>query len=65
MSRLNITNATKANLLAAINALLGVLVLFGVDLTADQMAGILTAVNALAVLIIGLTYKKSPKRVEE
>lgn len=39
-----------AYLIAATNATLGLLVLFGVSLTADQIAGIITALGAWLAL---------------
>lgn len=59
------TNATKANLIAALNALLGLAVLFGAPLSEEQIAGVLAAANAVGVLVIGLTYKSSPKRTPD
>jgi len=59
------TNATKANIIGAINAVLGVAVLFGLPLSSDQLAGIVAAVNAVLVLIVGLTYKDSDKRLPD
>lgn len=59
------TNATKANIIAFLNALLAVAVLFGLDLTEDQLAGIAVALNALGAVVVGLTYKASPKRVPD
>jgi hypothetical protein len=59
------TNATKANLLAALNACLGLAVLFGIPLSNEQQGGIYVAVNAVAAVFVGLTYKKSAKRIEE
>lgn len=58
------TNATKANVIAAINALVALTVAF--DVLSDAKAGALgVALNSLAVLFIGLTYKNSPKRVPD
>ena len=59
------TNATKANLIAVLNSLLIVAVLFGLELSDAQVAGIMGAANALGVLAVGLTYKDSPKRIDE
>ncbi len=59
------TNATKANLIAVLNAALGAAVLFGLNLSADQIAGVLAFANALGVLVVGLTYKDSPKRIPD
>ena len=59
------TNATKANLIAVLNAVLICATLFGLDLTDAQVAGIMGLANALGVLAVGLTYKDSPKRIDE
>lgn len=59
------TNATKAQLLAAVNALIVLVTAFGLELTADQIGAITLAVNALFALWVGLTYRDSPKRVPE
>lgn len=57
------TNATKANLIAAINALLALAVTFGVNLSDAQTAAVSVAVNAILTLWVGLTYKDSPTRI--
>lgn len=59
------TNATKALLIAVLNAGLGLAVAFGVDLTDAQTAGILGFGNAVLALAVGLTYKASPKRIPD
>jgi hypothetical protein len=59
------TNATKANLIAVINAVLLCATLFGLELTDAQVAGIMGVANALGVLAVSLTYKDSPKRISE
>lgn len=59
------TNATKANIIGVVNAGLGLAVLFGLNLTPDQLAGILTFANAVGVLVVSLTYKASPKRIPD
>lgn len=61
------TNATKANIVAAVNAVLALLV--GLEVMSAQTSGyVIGIVNAVAVLVIGflpgpLNYKSSPKRV--
>jgi hypothetical protein len=60
-----LTNATKANLIAVLNAVLIAATLFGLDLSDAQVAGIMGVANALGVLVVGLTYKDSPKRIPE
>lgn len=57
------TNATKAQIIAAINALLGLAVAFNVALTQAQIGAVGVVVNAVLALIVGLTFKQSPKRV--
>ena len=65
MGRLNLTNATKAQVIVALNAVLSLVTAFGLDLSNEQMAAITTAVNALLALWIALTYKDSPKRIPD
>lgn len=60
---IGITNATKAHVIAVVNAALGVLVAYG-DLTSDQQVAIIGAVNSVAAAWIALTYKKSRKRFQ-
>lgn len=60
-----LTNATKANVIAVVNAVLGLLLSFGVSLSTDQIGSILGVVNALFVLWVSLTYKASPKRIAD
>jgi hypothetical protein len=60
-----LTNATKANLIAALNAVLVCATLFGLDLTDAQVVAVMGVANALGVLVVGLTYKDSPKRIPE
>jgi hypothetical protein len=57
------TNATKAQIIVVINALLALLQSFGVDLTDEQQGAILILINAGLGLWVGLTYKDSTKRV--
>lgn len=59
------TNATKANIIAVINAVLGAAVLFGLPLSEEQLGGIMAAVNAIGILAVGLTYQNSSKRIPE
>lgn len=60
------TNTTKGNLTAAVNAILAMLVGLGIlDLTNEQIGLVMGAVNAVALLLISLTYKQSPKRVKD
>ena len=57
------TNATKANIIATLNALLGVLITFHAVLTQAQLGAIDVAANAILALIVGLTFTESVKRV--
>lgn len=59
------TNATKANIIAVVNAVLVLVTSFGVDVTDEQQAAITGAVNAILVAWVGLTFKNSTKRIKE
>lgn len=59
------TNATKANIIAAINASLGLAIAFGVSLTEIQTAATLVFANAVLALFVGVTFKNSPKRMPD
>lgn len=59
------TNASKAQLIALVNALLALVVSLGVQVTDAQQAAIVGAVNAALSLWVGLTYKRSVKRRPE
>lgn len=59
------TNATKAGIIAAINAALGLAVSFGVGLTEAQSGAIIVFANAALGLIVGLTFKDSAKRIPD
>lgn len=60
------TNATKGNVAALINAVLALLIGLGVmDLTNEQIGLVIGVWNALAVVVMGLTFKRSPKRVHD
>lgn len=58
------TNATKAIIGALVNNVLALLIAFGVDLSDEQTAAILGLTNTVLLLIVALTYKNSPKRVD-
>ncbi|MCR4340945.1 MAG: hypothetical protein NUW01_13780 [Gemmatimonadaceae bacterium] len=58
------TNATKAQVVVLVNALLVLVTSFGVDLADGQRAAVEGAVNAALALWVGLTYKNSSKRVD-
>ena len=59
------TNTTKAQVLAAVNAGLALLPLFGVLDDPAQFAGVAGFVNALAAIFTGATYKNSPTRMPD
>lgn len=64
MSRvLAMTNATKAQIIVALNAVMGVLIAFDVPLTLVQVGTIDVAVNAVFGLFVAATYTSSAKRV--
>lgn len=62
-SLLTMTNATKANAIAAINAIFGVLIAFNLIFTEAQIGAVDIAVNAVLALVVGATYTKSATRV--
>jgi hypothetical protein len=57
------TNATKANIIAIVNAIILCLQVFGVPINNAQQAAIGGLVNAVLIAWIGLTYKDSNKRI--
>lgn len=59
-----LTNATKAQIIATVNAVLGLLIAFHVVLTAAQLGAVDVAANAVLSLIVGLTYTASPLRID-
>lgn len=63
---MTMTNATKAQIIVAINALLAVAAAFGVPLgTENQQAAIALAINAVLGVIVAFTYKDSSKRIPD
>ena len=63
---LTITNATKAQIIAAVNAILGTLSAFNLySLTDTQKGSLLVAVNAVLAVLVSVTYKQSAKRVAD
>ena len=58
-----LTNATKAQIITALNALLALGITFHVVLTAVQLGAIDVAANAVLSLVVGLTYTQSALRV--
>lgn len=59
------TNALRAQIVVAVNALMAVIVSFGVSLTDSQTGAIALAVNAVLGVWIAMTYKSSPRRTPE
>jgi len=60
-----VTNASKAVILAVVNSALGFAVAFGAPLTETQTGAIFAFANALAALIVAVTYKQSVKRIPD
>lgn len=58
-----ISNATKAQIATAVNALLLVVVAFHVVLTDTQVAAIGIGVNAVLALFTATTFTQSAKRI--
>lgn len=62
MNVLTITNATKAQIIVVINAVLALLVAFNVALTQTQLSAISAGANAVLGLWVSLTFTQSSKR---
>lgn len=62
-SFLEMTNAVKAQIIVVINAILGLLTAFGVDLSDAQQGALLVVVNAVLGLWVLVTYQLSHKRI--
>jgi hypothetical protein len=60
-----LTNATKAAIIAAVNAALALVLAFGVPVTDLQTAAITGFANTILGLWVAFTYKNSPKRVPD
>ena len=60
-----LTNASKAQIIAVVNGMLGLVIAFGVTMTDAQQVSITTLVNAVLALWVGLTYKASPRRTPD
>ena len=56
------TNAVRAQIVVAVNAVLVLLLAFGVNVTDGQQAAIQGGVNALLGLWVAATYHRSPYR---
>lgn len=60
-----LTNATKAGIIAAINATIVLLATFGVPISQGELQAVLGFANAAMGLYVLLTYKDSPKRTPD
>lgn len=58
------TNAAKAQVILAVNAVVALLIAFHVVLTAPQLGAVDVAVNAVLSAFVALTYTQSHKRVD-
>jgi hypothetical protein len=59
------TNATKATIIALVNAAFGLLAVFDVALTETQKGAIASFVNLAMLAYVGFTYRDSPKRIPD
>lgn len=59
------TNATKAVVGGLVSAGINLALLFGVELTTQQVAGLNVFVDAVLVAVVALTYKNSQKRLPD
>ena len=59
------TNNTKAQVIAAVNAALIMVISFGLAITDAQQAAIMGGVNAILSLFMVFTYKNSHKRIPD
>jgi hypothetical protein len=59
------TNELLGYVTNAVAALLGLLVLFGIDLSEEQIAGILTALGAVGALVFAINSHRSGGKVQE
>lgn len=59
---IEMTNASKAQIIVVINAIFALLQAFGVDMSDEQQGTILVLVNALFALWVAGTYNYSRKR---
>lgn len=58
------TNAVKAQVIVAINALLALLAAFHVILTQAQIGALTLAIDAVLGLYVAVTYTQSHKRID-
>lgn len=59
------TNAVKAQIVVAANAILALIDAFGASLSDSQRSAVVLAINALLGVWIALTYKSSPRRTPD
>lgn len=59
------TNATKAVVVALVNACVALVIAFGVALTDAQQFAIALTANTALTAWVALTYKNSPKRIPD
>lgn len=59
---IDMTNASKAQIIVVINAIFAFLQAFGIDMTDEQQGTTLILVNALFGLWVAFTYNYSHKR---
>lgn len=62
---LGLTNATKAVIAGVISAALSLATAFGLNLTGEQVGAINAFADAVLIAWVALTYKDSPKRIED
>lgn len=63
---LTISNATKAQVIALVNAVLGLLGAFNIgSMTDAQKGAIIVTANAFLAVVVGVTYKQSAKRAPD
>ena len=58
------TNAVKALIINLVNAIMGLLLVFGVSLSDAQQGAIVLLVNTVLALWVALTYTYSHKRID-
>lgn len=62
---IDMTNASKAQIIVVINSIFALLQAFGIDMTDEQQGTILILVNALFGLWVAFTYNYSHKRLRK
>ena len=59
------TNALRAQIVVALNAILSAIVAFGINLTTAQAGAASIALNALLGVWVAITYQSSPRRTPD